>query len=80
MFDRLEVQVLYPTSGDLRHVTERDRIASWRGTMQKARLLHGLAQPAEPPYADPNVRWSGGEDGRLPPISISCIFAKRTNI
>ncbi len=22
-----------------------------------------LAQPAEPPYADPHVRWGGGEDG-----------------
>src|SRR5207253_11437444 len=28
-----------------------------------------LAQPAEPPYADPHVRWGGGEDGCPFPLS-----------
>src|SRR5208283_1468853 len=32
-----------------------------------------LAQPAEPPYADPHVRWCGrGGRATVPPIPIAC--------
>ena len=32
-----------------------------------------LAQPAEPPYADPHVRWCGrGGRATVPPIPIGC--------
>jgi hypothetical protein len=50
-------------------------VASDPGTVRLARDseidCRVIAQPAEPPYSDPHVRWCGrGGEARLPPIPI----------